>query len=282
MGAASTAPLLSLSVESRQIQDAFRRVAQVTGKKLGAVVKQNARLIAWNLAHNTQPYGMDLATKKMGESAVLRDVGRVYNAASEIFKKLQDTGQVKVAREWYKLVKIGGYGAAEKLLKKQSIPERNTPIFAPLDPGMHDQARNRSRGTVSRHRPAQIVPDAKSIRDYGVKRKALVGFGKAGWITAGASLGSISRVPAWITRHKGHAPGTANDQSSRDLDPYVTFTNAVRYASKILPAHEVAAALKIQREKMIAHIEHVLVNSAREAGFEAHATGPSQALPMAA
>ncbi|WP_395736278.1 hypothetical protein [Prosthecobacter sp.] len=281
MAAASTAPQLSLSVETREIQAAFRRLAEVTGKKLGVVVKQNARLIAWNLAHNTQPYGMDLATKKMGEAAVLRDVGRVYSAASAIFKKLQDTGQVKVAKEWYKLVKIGGYGKAEKLLKSTSLQERNTPIFAPLDPSLHDQARN-SRGRVVRHRPAQILPDAKDLRNYGAKRKALVGFGKAGWITAGASLGSITRVPAWITRHKGIAPGRANDQSNRTYDPFVTFTNAVRYASSILPEGQIAAALKIQREKMLAHIEHVLVNSGREAGFQSSSNAPSQPLPMAA
>lgn len=281
MASRSSAPQLSLSVESREIQSAFRRLAEVTGKKLGVVVKQNARLIAWNLAHNTQPYGMDLAAKKAGEAAVLRDVGRVYSAASTIFRKLEDLGQVKAAREWYKLVKIGGYGPAEKLLRQQSIPERNTPIFAPLDAAFHDRARN-SRGRVVRHRPAQILPDSKSIRDYGAKRKALVGFGKGGWITAGASLGTIARVPAWITRHKGRAPGRANDQSGRNLDPFVTFTNAVRYASAILSEGDVAAALKIQREKMLANIEHVLVNAGREAGFESHSNAPSQPLPMAA
>lgn len=280
--AAQSTPELSIDFEQREFQRMLLRYADVTGRRLGVVVKQNARLIAWNLAHNTQPYGMDLATRKQGDAAVLRDVGRVYSAASSIFKKLQDSGEVKTARAWYKLVKIGGYGQAEKLLKTTSLKERNTPIFAPLDPDLHRQARNRSRGTVSRHRPAQIVPDAKSIQRYGKQRQALVGFGKAGWITAGSSLGSIARVPAWITRHKGSAPGRADDQTHRTADPFVTLTNAVRYASKILPAGEVAAALKLQREKMLAHIEHVLVNTARESGFEARPTAPAQPLPMAA
>ncbi|WP_395753325.1 hypothetical protein [Prosthecobacter sp.] len=281
MASRTASPDLILEVEMSELQRALRRLSQVTGKRLGVVVKQNSRLIAWNLAHNTQPYGMDLATKKQGEAAVLRDVGRVYSTATAIFKKLQETGQVKVAREWYKLVKIGGYDRAEKLLKTQSIPERNTPIFAPLEPALHQQARD-GRGRVSRHRPAQILPDAKELRTYGAQRKALVGFGKAGWITAGSSLGSITRVPAWITRHKGIAPGRANDQTTRNEDPFVTLTNAVRYASKIISDGEIAAALKIQRQKMLAHIEHVITHSARESGFDARDTAPSSPLPMAA
>lgn len=282
MASQSAAPELVLEVEISELQRAMLRYAQVTGKSLGQVVKMNGRLIAWNLAHNTQPYGMTHAEKKLGEAAVLRDVGLVYQSAQQMYKLLEQQGDLKLAKAWYKLVRIGGYGQAEKLLRGTKLKERNTPIFSPLDRDFHKQSRSRSDGAVHRHRPAQIVPDAKQIRDYAKTKKELVGFGKAGWITAGSKLGSITRVPAWITRHKGRAPGSADDHTSRKDDPFVTLTNAVRYTSKIIPDHQVAAALKIQREKMLAHIEHVLVNSARESGFDARPTAPATALPAAA
>lgn len=283
MASISASPELLLDVEISELQRALVRLAEVTGKRLGVVVKQNTRLIAWNLAHNTQPWGMSLATKQMGEKAVLRDVGRVYSSAQRIYKQLEDAGHGPMAKAWYKLVKIGGYGQAEKLLRKTKLVDRNAPIFSPLDPDMHRNARRRSGdGTVNRLRVAQIVPDAKQIREHGKTKKQLVGFGKAGWITAGAQLGNIRLVPAWITRHRGVAPGRADDHSGRKDDPFITLTNAVRYASAILPNHAVAEALRMQREKMLAHIEHVVTTTAKECGFDARSDRPAEALPAAA
>jgi hypothetical protein len=276
MGSQSASSLLDVEVEQEKLQQAFHKYAAVTGKKLGAVVKQNARLIAWNLMHNTQPYGMTLASRKLGEAAVIRDVGKVYAPASAIYQQLLEIGAAKFAKAWYKLVKSGEFQKAEDMLRKTTLTDRNASISAPLNPELHRSIRNNS-GRVSRQRAAQIVPDAKEIKNYGKQRAALVGFGKAGWLTAASSLGSIARVPAWITRHKGKAPGHADDHTDRNTDPYVVLHNDVRYASKILTDGEKANALKIQTEKMLAHIEHVLVNSAKEAGFDAHATEPATA-----
>lgn len=281
MASAIAVPELYLDAEVSELQRAMIRYGEVTGKRFGAVVKQNTRLIAWNLAHNSQPYGLTLAEKKQGEAAVMRDVGKVFASASQIFEQLKAEDE-KLARAFYKLIQGGGYGQAEKLLRQHSnIRDRNAAVFAPLDPDLHQQARRRN-GRVYRQRAAQIVPDAKSIAKYAKERAAFVGFGKAGFITAGSSLGSITRVPAWVKRHQGKAPGRAHDESARKDDPFITLTNEVRYASAILPDHAIAAALKLQREKMLAHMEHVLVHTAREAGFEAHATAPSTALPAAA
>lgn len=276
MATQSASSLLSVEVEQEKLQLAFHKYAAVTGKKLGAVVKQNARLIAWNLMHNTQPYGMTLASRKMGDAAVMRDVGKVYAPASAVYKELLETGAAKIAKSWYKLVKSGEFKKAEDILRKTTITDRNASIASPLNPELHRKQRN-NRGTVTRHRAAQIVPDAKEIKEYGKQRAALVGFGKAGWLTAASSLGTISRVPAWITRHKGKAPGHADDHTDRNTDPYVVLHNDVRYASRIIPDGEVAAALKIQTEKMLAHIEHVLVSAAKESGMDAHATAPATA-----
>lgn len=263
------------------LQRALIRLAEVTGKKLGAVVKQNTRLIAWNLAHNTQPYGMNLAAKKTGETAVARDVGNVYKSATVIFDLLKIENE-NLAKGWYRRVKAGAYGEAERMLREYTeLRDRNAAIFEPLDPDFHREARNR-RGRVSRHRAAQILPDGKHIKAYIKQRQQLVGFAKAGWITAGSQLGSITRVPAWITRHKGTAPGYAEDRTKNTTDPYAVITNDVRYVSKVIDEQQFIRALRMQEDKMLAHIEHVLVNTAREAGFTATTDAPSEPLPLAA
>lgn len=274
----SAAPQLQVKVETASLNAAFARLAAATGKSFGSIVLQNARLIAWNLAHNTQPYGMTLAEKKTGEAAVARDVGKVYRSAQSIFAEINRLDE-KLAKAWYQLVKNGGYAHAEKLLRKLQIQDRNAPIFAPLDPGFHAAARDR-RGRVARHRVAQIVPDAKDIKDYIRSKAQLVGFAKAGWISAGSQLGKVTRVPAWITRHVGKAPGHAVD-NTKGTDPHATLTNNVRYIATVLPQAQIAAALRIQREKMLAAIEHALATDAKKSGFRYTGSG-GQALPAAA
>ena len=280
----TAAPELLLDVEIESLQLALVRLAEVTGKSLGAVVKQNTRLIAWNLAHNTQPWGMTLAEKKLGEAAVARDVGKVFISAQDMYKRLLIENE-KLAKRWYKLVQGGGYAQALRLLQDNSKdPFRNTPVMDLLDPELHQRSRNSSRGRVSRHRPSAILPQGKQIRDY-IKNvvQPRVGFAKAGWITAGSQLGNIAKVPAWITRHKGKAPGHAEDMSQRKPDPFCTLTNQVDYVSRILPEHAVADALRIQREKMLKHIEHVTTAALKQTGFTSSTTtAPSEPLPMAA
>lgn len=288
---------LLLDVEIESLQRALLRYAEATGRSLGVVVRQNTRLIAWNLAHNTQPYGMDLAAKKLGEAAVARDVGKVFASGPQIYKIIKFEATAKEARRFNKLVKNsnsaetmagafwqmlkgGRYGELRRFLKSLDIPEIDLPI-GEIDPKIH-KARWNSRGRVRGNAPSLIVPNAKDIRDYIKVVKKRVGYAKAGWITAGSRVGSITRVPAWITRHRGAAPGTADDRSHDKTNPHITLTNRVPYISRILPDHEVADALRIQREKMLAHIEHVLTEEARAAGFTAQSTGPAAPLPMAA
>lgn len=279
----TAAPELLLDVEIESLQLALVRLAEVTGKSLGNVVKQNTRLIAWNLSHNTQPWGMTLAEKKLGEAAVARDVGNVFISAQSMYQRLLIENE-KLARRWYKLVQGGGYAQALRLLQDFSKdPFRNTPVIDQLDPELHQRARNSSRGRVSRHRPAAILPQGKQIKEYIKTVQQRVGFAKAGWITAGSQLGAIAKVPAWITRHKGAAPGHAEDMSQRKPDPFCVLTNDVNYVSLILPDHAVADALRIQREKMLKHIEHVTTNALKQTGFTSPSTTtPSEPLPMAA
>ncbi len=278
----TAAPELLLDVEIESLQLALVRLAEVTGKSLGAVVKQNTRLIAWNLAHNTQPWGMDKAAHLVGKSAVARDIGKVFLSAQVLYKQLLEEDK-KLAKQWYKILKAGGYPQALRLLQDNSRnPNRNTPVIDQLDPDLHQRYRN-SRGRVNRHRAVAIIPDKKQITRYITQIQERVGFAKAGWITAGSQLGSIAKVPAWITKHRGKAPGHAEDMSQRKPDPFCTLTNEVNYITSIFSEGYAADAMRIAREKMLKHIEHVTTAALKQTGFTAATTtAPSEPLPMAA
>lgn len=266
---------LSVEIETNRLNAAFTKLAIVTGRSFGSIVKQNARLVAWNLAFDTRTahmFGMDLAVRKAMDYIVFKNVGRMFISSKAIYGLLRQEN-AKLARSFARLIQQGNYSAAELLLQTSSLKQKDASI-GPLPGGLSNKQRDQSR-------PLQIVPDAKSITAYAKERAKMVGFGKAGWITAGSQLGSIARVPAWITRHRGKAPGTADDNSQR-IDPHVTLHNHVRYIGDIITNGNIAHALAIQANKMEQHIEHVLVNSAREVGFLAHADRTSSPLPLAA
>lgn len=285
----------TVEIELQRLTFAMQKLAEVSGKSFGQIVLQNSRLAAKNLAISTHPWnGADgnFRSNKRGDvnyngksdydamkKAVARDIGLVYTSAQLLYKQLEDEGE-KVAKAWYKAMKSGNFSLAEDLIRSTKNIDRNAYHGVPLDAGFHKRSKN-SRGRVERHRAAQVLPDAKEIKDRIKAKQALAGFGKAGWITAGAQLGKISNMPAWVTRHRGIAPGNAQNATQRPTDPYVTITNNVSYASKICTDQQIAYAINLQREKMMAHIEYVIVNSAKEAGFTASADAPSEPPPNA-
>lgn len=272
------APTLDIKIETRELAAALKQLATATRKDFATVVQQNARLVSWNLAHNTQPWGMKLAEKKTGEAAVMRDIGKVFKPATAIFKAIRATDS-KLAKAWYSLVKDGKFSAAERILKATDLLDRNAEI-GPIEDRHHRDSRG-SRGRVHRHRAAQIIPDARELREYQKKITARVGFAKAGWITAGMKVGNVTKVPAWIKRHQGAAPGAARDNSRDMFSPHITLSNQVRYLPRIMSESDVAHALRLQREKMLAHIQHVLSKAGSKAGFRV--TGhQGQPLPLAA
>ena len=254
------APEIDVKIETDRLNASFTQLANATGKSFGTIVLQNARLVAWNLAHNTLPYGMSLASRKLMDAAVAVDIGKIYKSASYIYGLLK-AQDAKQAKAWYRAIQDGNYTLASELLAKTSLSDRGAYI-GKLDRGFH---RNTRRGN-SISQTAQIVPSTREIKSYTKEIQQHVGFGKAGWITAGSDLGRVTRVPGWITRHVGKAPGSAIN-NTKGIDPHVVLTNSVSYISTICPPHQVANSLAYQREKMDAHIQHVLAAEAEKAGF---------------
>jgi hypothetical protein len=253
-----------IDIETKQFQEALRRLARDTGKSFRHVVDQNARLVAKNLAFQTQPFGETNAAKKTGEGAVMRDIGSVYSSASKIFKQLK-AQSIDQAKGFYAAVKNGDYALAEDILKRSGLRDRNAEV-GEFDSSHHRQSRNK-RGRVSRNRAALITPSGKEIRAYQAEVAKRVGFAKGAWIAAGQQLGRLSRVPAWMRRHAGSGQGTGTRKGGEN-NPSASMNNNVGYVSGILTPAQISEALRLQREKMEAHINHVVSSNAKKAGFK--------------
>lgn len=250
-----------VQVETRKFEAALRQLAAATGKSFRQVVDQNSRLIAVNLAFQTQPFGNSVASRKQGEAAVMRDIGKVYRPANKVFDELKGQSEDQ-AKGFYKAVKNGDYALAQDILRRSGIKDRNAEV-GEFDEQWHRKSKNR-RGTVSRHRAALVTPDNKETKAYTKEVQRRVGYAKSGWIAAGSQIGKLSRIPKWLRKDASNGTGSRRGGTS---NPSVVLNNLVQYVSDVCPPDQIAEALRIQREKMEAHIRHVVANAGKKAGF---------------
>ena len=250
-----------IKIESRQFEAALRQLAATTGKSFRQVVDQNARLIAVNLAFQTQPFGNSIASRKQGEAAIMRDIGKVYRPANKVFDELKGQSEDQ-AKGFYKAIKTGKFALAEDILRRSGIRDRNAEV-GEFDAQWHQKSKNR-RGRVARNRTALITPDGKAIKDYAKEVQKRVGYAKAGWIAAGEQIGKLSRVPKWLRKNASNGTGTRKGGES---NPSVSLNNVTQYISDVLTPAQISEALRIQREKMQAHILHVVSKAGKKSGF---------------
>ena len=73
---------VTANVDLSGFNAALERYQMATHKSWPEVLRAQGRLLAVNLATETQPWGSDEQGLRAGKNAVLRDVGRVFAASS--------------------------------------------------------------------------------------------------------------------------------------------------------------------------------------------------------
>jgi hypothetical protein len=226
-----------------------------TGKELSVGLRQEARLMAVSLAHETQPFGNDKAAQAMGQAAVSRDIKRLIATPEDAFARILAQDGQALADEFYVLTSQGKPSEAQALLQAKSQTSlRGVPIADTPDPAIHKAGRM-SNGRA-RNRIAQIVLNAKARDRYIKQRQRLVGTAKSGWATCARQLGGTRGIPGWVSRNKGN--GNVFDNSRAFLNPGVTLKNTVSYIDKVLPASGVASAFSVGRGRVKRMMEHAL------------------------
>lgn len=253
---------VTMSFPEAELASLLERFQRETGKSWPEVLRQQGRLIAVNLAYNTQPYGFDDKSQALGQKAVMRDIGRVFWSFSKTYEFLKEKS-VKAARAFYGAAINGNFKRAAKILQASGI---DAPIGT-IKSEIHQERRDR-RGHVrgKKNHPAVIVKNSNTLETYGKRIEKRVGFGKAGWATCAKALGGTRGIPLWSKR--GKAPGSVDDQSHSFNNPHITMKNDVRYISYICTQAAVTNASRMQREKMLKHMEKVVHAAGRKSGLE--------------
>ena len=258
------------------------------GKGLAHGLRREARLVAVNLAFQTQPFGGSKATtpgkasgREQGEGAVARDIRAVIQVPSDLHAEIQ-AQSVSAAKAFSYYMKNRRYAEAEALLNRLNISTFSQIKAGPMRGDIHKQARRPipQRPRMSRRqRPLLVTTEVTELKNYIESVKRNVGIAKAGWASCAEQLGGTGgrmmalgggqqqAVPAWVKRHVGgRASGSVIDQADKILNASVRMINHVPWVSKCLTDSEAQRALDIQREKMAKRLEYQLAAELRKVG----------------
>jgi len=253
-------------LDDRDFQSKLRQYALVMKINFAEAIKRQARLIAVNLAYQTQPFG-ETSGRQQGENKVKGDVLKVYNSASQVYAEIQKQSDIEAKKFWW-LINNKKFSAAQNMLSKLGITKFSNVNVGPMDAGASHSSAKRpipARPRISKDQiPLMIVNNPKKINDYIKKVSARVGIAKAGWAHCAKQLGGSRGIPQWVTRHAGKKSiGLVTDNTNAKGDEqYVLMENTVPWIDKCLNGGQLQRALDIQRDKMNTAIEIALARAA--------------------
>ena len=249
--------------DQASFEDTLVRWMVLTGKSAPEVIRKQARLIAVNLAHNTQPYGFDQGARQRGERATARDIARVYVPVTKIFATIAATNQ-DAARGFIQAVQTGNVTHAREILHAFKLTDLERVNIGPFDPSIHEQLRRSNRrGRISpRLKPRLIVTDPTALSKYSKAMVKRVGFGKSAWASCADRFGGSRGIPQWAKRHR--APANVVDRTSDPNNPHVVMTSLVKFSDVILPDSMQRDALDKQAAKMETELRIALEKSGRD------------------
>lgn len=227
------------------------------------LVKQEARLFVRDVVKITPPASAGVSgikAKKQGESAVARDIARIYGTASKAYVDMALRDK-RVAGAFWKAIQAGDLVRAKEIMQKVGGPRyRGTQSIATFDGGvMHE--RFRKQGRVNRDRVVMLVTDAKALRAYVKKMKGQVGLLASGWVRAARKLGQS--LPAWVTRHGDRRGACVVIQSGDKVA--IIISNKVKYGVAMDMQRRADYVLGYRRRALATRMPYVIRAALRRA-----------------
>jgi hypothetical protein len=244
---------LFISVEDLEFRRKLQRFQELTGKSLGDVLREQAKLLAERLMRLTYP-----KSASQGKKRVAIDIGRVY-LQNEWFENIFQFTNQSLQTRITNLVRGRQQADLEAIFRNS--PKLVRIHIEPFDPGKHKAARR--GGRVNLPAPFSFPLQSQSkVRKYVSQEKKNVGLAKSGWGSCFQQLGGSP--PSWLARPAGFV----DDRSDSPDNPYITLTNKISYFEAIdSKGNIVSRALAGRGQSMIAAAERALDRAAKGAGF---------------
>jgi len=260
--------MLTLSVDSSQVSGLLNQLADLTKKDFGELLRQEARLLAVELAKYTQPFGFDPKSKSQGEGAIKRDlfggkqrVGIFVMLADSIIDQALATGVYQGANVRLFVNKNGDVYGADK---NDFWPNATMSQLASYHAEQFKNGVMSSAGSYTRDVGRWKFFTKKVIRQstgekYYNQLIKHVGFAKAGWSVCAAQLGGTRGIPQWVTRHR-KAPGRVEDNSNDPAKPSITLKNEIDFTRQVLSQAAEAKAVRDRVIKLEARVQAAIGN----------------------
>ncbi len=240
-------------------------LGNILKRPLRDVLDSGAKTVAINCARVSQPFGTGADAKNAGDTAVTRDIHRIYGNAGGAYEAITNA-RIKGAF-WFHY-KAGHYSKAKEIAATAGVE------VGEFDGGsLHRAQRRDKRPLVSQKKPRYFIISAsgqKRLASYIKEEQKHVGAGKGGWADVARALGSTPRglrtendiTANWITRN-GHGYGSAVHGGS-DESPTIRITNRIPYADQILDGTAKTKAEQVGRHRMLENLRFAIDAEARK------------------
>jgi len=226
--------MINAKTDDRHFKKYLKDFSVKVGKTAEDSVKSLAAMGARQIANDVQPFGLANKSKDILEKAVYKDIsktywdtGRTYNAIKKIKPKL--------AAAYAKAINEGEPNKAEKIAQSVfSGFEVNA-----MDSGRHLKASRSIKGRVINPDPMGIT-DRSQLEAFKAKQALTAGTAKAGWLQAAKSLGSKSKIAAWLNKTGNLGTSSIIKNGWKTI---VTVMNNVRYASAVISDSKIQQAI---------------------------------------
>lgn len=244
---------VSLSVDTRKLEDALHNLARAARVEPGKVMKQEAKMIVEELMDKTFP-----ATLASGRRAVSGDIGKVFASLPGIKKRVKQMAfpnKKSYMAALTRASKSNDENALRQLLTQsvtQTAPARvrshyrgdtlvrehtrraslqvpmvpgmdgSTIIGGRLNPNLH-RVRQNDHGRVQRDYLSQVVMDSAPLNAYRKQVLSRVGWHKAGWEALAKQVGA--RVKAWVKNSRLAAVSGTAQTNFVGPNPKISATN---------------------------------------------------------
>ncbi len=227
--------MVKVSLDLTKVKRQLRELRISLNKTAEETVAEIAQSAAKQLAIKIEPYGITAGAKKIAEGAVLKDVMKAYHGTGQTYKAIRQINP-KLAYAYSAAIRNGNLKKAEVIARKAiaGLEVQQT------DSGQYLEGKRSSKGRVPNGTaPMNIVAD--SALDHIRANKILTaGNSKAGFLQAGAAIGSKIRIQSWL--RKKHRLGSAK-KSFMAFVKSVTIINHVKYVSNLLTGSKVNSAI---------------------------------------
>ncbi len=157
------------------------------------------------------------AARKQGEAKVLSDIWKVYGTPGDVYRQLKIKNPAVAAGYW-QAIRRKDWTAANAIARRLGVPLL---IDFTSDDGAEHKRRRRAGVVTGKHKTLYLT-DARYVRAYIKMKQRNVGMLAAALVNNyDGRFGSLSGLPAWITRHSGSWAGAQITSYNHGAGPHV-------------------------------------------------------------